>query len=201
VSVEDDVFRSEHVARFVDVAERFCAEIESVERLPKVLFLQKMDELLPLLYYSACNLPGYPWDDEDDESEEGMRVYEERTKYVEDLRTSIARSRPVGIPVDERVDEKLKPHSRYSFVFDPVDQEKAEAIGGSIPLDIESIYSDVGEALDLYRTGDELAMRQAIWDWGFYRKCHWGFHLLNAMAAISSLLHRHYDEDDEVFDI
>jgi hypothetical protein len=195
----EDLVRSGEVTSFATTVEVFCVLVENSDSYPLILLLEKLDELLPLLYHRACSLPRYPWDDEDDESEEGWRAYDERTKHVDELERSLVKSRRNGLQIERVLEKRLGSLNDYSFVFDPADPSDSEAIDGRIAHDIDSIYWDVRIALDLYHSGDELAMRQAIWDWGFRRKIHWGFHLLSGLTAISSLIHRHYDEDDEDF--
>ncbi len=192
---------SEEVMQFIETAERFCGVIERLDYFSEAAFLRQMVELLPLLYYTACRLPDYPWPDENDDSEESRRAFEHRKQHVDELRISLMQDLPMEVPIDDQLRVKLGTHDAYSFVFDPVHPHEGEALDGSLSEDIESVYSDVKMALDLYRSDDELGMREAIWDWSFGKKTHWGPHALQALSAIHWLYHQHYDEDDEVFDI
>lgn len=160
-----------------------------------------MDELIPLVYHMAFYLPDYPWEDEHDESEEGWRVFNERHEYTDALKESL-RSRRRGHPsVEDALERKFGSYAEYRLVYDPVDPAEREAISASLVEDLSSVYWDLKDALELYRTGDELGIREAIWDWSFGRKHHWGCHAIQALPALHSLIQHHYDEDDKVFEI
>jgi hypothetical protein len=104
-------------------------------------------------------------------------------------------------PLYDQVANKLGRHERYSLVFDPANLAKREVIDGSLADDLADIYMELKNGLDLYRRDVDEAVRQAIWDWRFGRKITWGRHAVHAMSATYSLVHQHYDEDDEVFDV
>jgi hypothetical protein len=193
---------TDELRRFVEAVESFCEAVEQVERVPKALFVQRMDELIPLVYHAAYYLPGYPWDDEHDDSEESWRAFNERQEYTDALGESLRKSqRQTRRSVEEALKAILGSLDEYRFVFDALDPTDREAISGSLVHDLASIYWDLKDALELYRTGDELGVREAIWDWSFGRKHHWGCHAIHALPVIHSLIHHHYDEDKRVFDI
>jgi len=194
---------NDDLRRFVEAVQRFCEVIEQVESLPKAFLLQRMDELIPLVYHAAYYLPDYPWEDEDDDddSEESLREFRERTQYTDELKKSLRKRRAAGSPVEGILKRKLGSFDEYTFVYDPVDRDDREAIPGSLVDDLQSVYWDLKDALDLYNTGDELGIREAIWDWSFGRKHHWGCHAIRAMPVVHSLIRHHYDDDDRVFDI
>jgi len=190
----DEILSSEEVHRFVEVVQQFCDVIERLESLPTPFFLERVDELLPLVYSRASGLPSYPWDDRDEDEEGGDNQLEARP-------TPTRNHAGEWKELYERIAKKLGPHERYSLIFDPFDSQYREIIDGSLADDLASVYLDLKESFELYRSDDEEALRQAIWDWRFGRKIHWGRHAVHAMSAVYSLFHEHYDEDDEVFDI
>lgn len=192
----DEILHSDDVKCFVKVAERFCEVVERLAALSKLEFLQEMDELLPLVYSSASGLPSYPWDDAARDEGHGTRQTPSLMKSPA-ARGHVAKWKPLY----NQIANKLGRHERYSLVFDPVDLANREVIDGSLADDLAGIYMELKDGLDLYRRDVDEAVRQAIWDWGFGRKIHWGRHAVHAMSTIYSLVHQHYDEDDEVFDL
>jgi hypothetical protein len=175
--------------------ERFAAEVESfcdvIENLPSYdlyNLLTELDERLPLLYSLAHRLPNLDFDNE--------------TEAMEAQRTEIAhrfRVRRVAYweSSKEQLDEKFGSRSRYALVFDPIEQ--GEPVECGFGEDIGSVYGDLKETLDLFREGSEAAAQQASWDWKFGLN-HWGKHVLDALAAIHSLLNWHYDDRTGGFD-
>jgi hypothetical protein len=182
----DDLMKGGEFDRFVDSVEGFCATLERVESLPRATFLQDLDRQLPQVYSAAAVLPDYPWDEEDDDNDtlgEGPgRLAKELDMY-------------------QRVRAKLGHLDVYSFVFDPVDHTNRDVIGGSLAEDLASVYADLKQPMELYRSGSEAEIKHALWDWGLGRKMHWGRHGVHAMGVIYSLVHQHYDEDEGTFDV
>ncbi|HEV8574201.1 MAG TPA: DUF5063 domain-containing protein [Dehalococcoidia bacterium] len=180
---------TEGIRSFIAAVERFCDVVDRLGTLSRVEFLRQMDELLPLVYSTASALPSYPWNDGEDENEE--------LQPNRDVKGHLARWKPLN----EAIENKLGGLEHYWNVFDPVHPTEHDAIDGTLADDIASVYLDLKDPLELYRIGTDAVVRQAIWDWGFGWKIHWGRHAVSALSAIYALVHTHYDEDDEVFDI
>ena len=183
----DDLLNSEDFATFIDSVEHFCRTLERLESLPRALFLQEMDRLLPLVYSTASVLPDYPWDEDEDDGDDRQDASLEQFAKELDMQKSLV--------------DKLGHVDSYSFVFDPVDHGNREVIYGSLAEDLASVYADVRQPLALFRVGEEAGIKQALWDWGFGRKIHWGRHAVHAIGVIYSLVHQHYVEDEGTFDV
>jgi hypothetical protein len=181
----EDLISGQEFGHFVDLTEKYCSTCERIDSLPLVTFLLEIDRLLPQVYGAASVLPAYPWDDDED----GLDEHPSTCSQL-DLERGMY----------DRMRKKLGCFERYDLVFDPYDSEGKEVIDGTLADDLASIYADLKSPLDLFRDGSEPAIKQALWDWGFGRKIHWGRHAVHAMAAVYSLVHSHYDDDDG-FDI
>ena len=186
------------VRRFAEVAQKVCDLFERVDDLPKVQFLQQLEELLPLAYSLAHRLPDpYDWPDDDDEDEQrepgwyepgpkGMSGAERMARW-KDLRS--------------RITAKLSWHALVHFVYDPVSVDERQAISADLADLLADVYLDLEAGLILFAKPGEEERAQAIWDWRFHLGLGWGRHVAEALLPIHSLIHNHYDEDDEVFDI
>ena len=181
------------VRRFAEGAEKVCDLFERVDDLPKVYFLQQMEELLPLVYSLAHRLPDpFNWAEDDDDIqgwEPGPEAFtsNERMALLKEWH--------------ERIGKKLEPHRRTDFVFDPVDPSDRKIVQADLARLLADAYVDLKAGLTLFAKSGEEEKAEAIWDWrhGFVHE--WGPHALQALLPIHMLLHHHYDEDDEVFDI
>jgi hypothetical protein len=91
-----------------------------------------------------------------------------------------------GIPDEERwaiyhgIAARL-PFTDYARVFDPFVLPPEEPVVGSIGDDVADIYSDVVGGLIEYEAG---RTAQAIWEWGFGLRSHWGRHATDAIYAL-----------------
>ena len=184
------------VKRFAEVAEKVCDLFERVDHLPKVQFLRQLEELLPLAYSLAHRIPDpYDWpDDEDKEWEPGE--YEPRPEAM-----SQGDNLALWTDFRSRIIAKLGWHSRVHFVYDPVDPDDREVIDVDLPAELAGIYVDLKEGLMLYARPSDEEKAQALWDWRFEIALGWGRKVAAALLPVHSLIHNHYDEDDEVFDI
>ena len=62
---------------------------------------------------------------------------------------------------------------------------------------LADVYMDLKRGLMLYaRTSDE-DRAQGLWGWRFDLALGWGRNVAEALLPIHSLIHSHYDEDDE----
>ncbi len=76
----------------------------------------------------------------------------------------------------------------YGEVFDPLLVPPEDPVVGSLVDDIVDIYRDVSTGLKAYQAG---ARAEAIWEWGFGLRHHWGEHATNAMRALHCWLATH----------
>ena len=144
------------------------------------------------MYSLAHHVPDpYVWEDDNDDisdwepGPEAMTPGEHISRWS-DLRTRIA--------------FKLGTHSVFHHVYDPADPTDREVVDSELPAILAEIYLDLKEGLMLYARSSDEERAQALWDWRF-GLAHWGGHAAEALLPIHRLLHSHYDEDDEVFDI
>lgn len=89
-----------------------------------------------------------------------------------------------------RVNQLFAQYSVYWIVFDPYDEEGPTPVAGDLVDDLVSIYEDLRAGLDAYARGGDHA-REAVWDWDFGFKTHWGNHLTGALRALHSIISSH----------
>lgn len=78
------------------------------------------------------------------------------------------------------------PFDSYSTVFEPLEVPPSEEpVVGSIADDVADIYRDVVSGLRAYRGGQQ---PEAIWEWGFSFRNHWGRHATDAIGALHAWL-------------
>lgn len=91
----------------------------------------------------------------------------------------------------ERVDERewrrvvestrRLPFDLYGEVFDPTAFPPEEPVIGSLADDLADIYRDVVTGLRAYRQGRR---DEAVWEWSFGMRTHWGGHATGAIRAL-----------------
>jgi hypothetical protein len=80
------------------------------------------------------------------------------------------------------------PCQLYAEIFDPYEQP-ARPVTGHLADDIGDIYSDVARGLMLCDRGQS---DEALWEWGFNFRIHWGEHATGAIRA----LHAHLAQEN-----
>jgi hypothetical protein len=80
---------------------------------------------------------------------------------------------------------------------DPADQKICEA---SLADELAEVYVGLQEGFDVYSHDTAISPGAAVrlWTGGMVL---WGDSAIDAMAPIHRLVHDHYDEDDEAFDV
>ena len=78
----------------------------------------------------------------------------------------------------------LKPLVHWE-IFDPLHDPPEEPVAGSIADDLGDIYRDVARGLVLFECGDRA---EALWEWGFNFRIHWGAHATGAIRALHAYL-------------
>jgi hypothetical protein len=73
------------------------------------------------------------------------------------------------------------PFQYYGEVFDPTVVPPEEPVVGDVANDIADVYRDVITGLRLF---DEGLFDDALWEWGFSFRTHWGKHATDAIRAI-----------------
>jgi hypothetical protein len=77
------------------------------------------------------------------------------------------------------------PRQIYWQVFDPIADPCEEPVAGSIVDDLSGIYRDVASGLVLFESGDR---DEALWEWAFNFRIHWGAHATGAIGALHAYL-------------
>jgi Domain of unknown function (DUF5063) len=72
----------------------------------------------------------------------------------------------------------------YREVFDPAPDLDDEAVMGDIGDDLLDTYKDVRRGLMLFDDGD---VAEALWQWSFLHRIHWGRHCAGALLALHGL--------------
>jgi len=186
------------VKRFAAVAEELCGVVEKVSRLKKAYFLERMDELLPLIYSLAPRLP-YPFDPDPDEPVIGDEDYDPMKPHPRPIAMTSPESTQLQRTQRDRIGRKLGLHRSFHFVYDPVDPADKEIINADLADILSDIYVGLKEGLILYGRSSDIERAYAVSDWRLGVECNWGRDVAEAFLPIHSLIHWHYDEDDEVF--
>ena len=73
----------------------------------------------------------------------------------------------------------------YWEVFDPFKDPPEEPVVGSVVDDIGDIYRHVARGLVLFESGEHA---EALWEWGFNFRVHWGEHATGVIRALHAYL-------------
>lgn len=82
---------------------------------------------------------------------------------------------------------KRLPLDLYSKVFDPAEVPAEAPVVGSLADDLADVYRDVVTGLREYDRGNRA---EAIWQWSFCLRTHWGAHATAAIRALHEWLSR-----------
>ena len=115
-----------------------------------------------MLYLAALQLP-HEWSDELSDAPDAKGISDEE-------RWSIDRSVAARLPFSD-----------YARLYDPFVLPPEAAVVGTISDDIADIYGDVVSGLIEYEAG---RTPQALWEWSFQLRSHWGRHATDAMFAL-----------------
>jgi len=77
------------------------------------------------------------------------------------------------------------PFKYYDKAFDPLAVPTEESVGGDIADDIADIYQEVATGLRFFEAGE---VAEALWEWGFGFRIHWGEHATRAIRALHAYL-------------
>jgi hypothetical protein len=106
--------------------------------------------------------------------------------FTEGMSESVAEADPPSgsvVVVAGRASEL--PLQVYWEVFDPITESPEEPVAGSIVDDLSDIYRDVARGLVLYELGNR---DEALWEWAFNFRIHWGAHATGASRALHAYL-------------
>ena len=114
------------------------------------------------LYLAALELPP-EWSEELADAPDAKRISDEERWAI-----------------DRGISARL-PFSAYARVFDPFVLPPEEPVVGTIGDDVADIYRDVVSGLIEYQAG---RTAQAVWEWAFQLRLHWGRHATDAIYAL-----------------
>lgn len=75
----------------------------------------------------------------------------------------------------------ILPVNGYWLVFDPIKAKENETVYTELSDDLADIYRDINYGLKLFDAG---YLAEAVWQWKFQFKIHWGWHLLEAQKVV-----------------
>jgi hypothetical protein len=156
------------ISTFAHHARIFVSWAEGAETAPRAAdALRNIAEL----YACALSLPKL-WCDELSQDALGEGVAPEMMRQVHERAAQL-------------------PLQGYWEIFDGSRNPPEEPVHGSLVDDVGDIYRDVARGLALFESGKRA---EALWEWAFNFRIHWGEHALSAMRA----LHRYLSS--EMFD-
>lgn len=155
--------------RFVECARRYCALVGEHEKTPIRELLAALHVLLPELYARGVALP-------DIESSDDLF----RRDRKHNLRS--------WTKVRNGLYRRLGRRTHYMQIFDAYDRLDRGSTVGLLCVDFADIYVDVAEGLRIWDAGDRA---DAVYQWRWSAKHHWGGHAVAAIAALHWLRENH----------
>jgi Domain of unknown function (DUF5063) len=145
------------VENFAEIVRRYCDWSESSFGEIEVE-IQTAQKILAELNYFVLDLP-------DDDSEDDIKLEDVSTEQW-----TLVRDRFTHLPIDG-----------YWTIFDPTKDKENDAVFAQLSDDLADIYRDIKYGLLLFDAGH---FSEAVWEWKFNYKIHWGRHLLSAQKVI-----------------
>ncbi len=150
---------------FVESAVEYCSLLEGHRQYPLGDFLERVRELLPVLYYRALRLP--------DVTSTHNRTYRDITH--EQWREMF-----------DRLREYLGRHDQYWLIFDPVKKDVADPNLCNLSDDLADIWRDLKNGLLHWDGGP--GSSEIVWQWRFHFHGHWSDHMAAALRTINWLI-------------
>jgi hypothetical protein len=166
---------SAEVIDFIKTANDFCNLTGNVVALKRSELLKELQQLLPLLYFRAFNLPQV-----ESILEEGNEKFVTEAEY-EAMNSSLAL--------------KFGYLDEYPEVIDP-EEYYDSPVTCLLSEDVADIYQELKDFLTLFQVGTEEMMNDAIWETGMNFNNYWGQKLLNALRTIHRVLNAEEPVDD-----
>ena len=152
------------VEEFAAIAKAFCEWAES-EPADAEVDVKRVRELLAELYLKAMKLPDVSTEDIEIprlENSEVAPIYQRFSKL------------PVGY---------------YWECFNPLVTPAEEPTAGMLNDDLGGIYSDLKHGFRCLESGHK---DEAVWQWNFGFRHHWGRHLVSALKALHCYAEENY---------
>lgn len=176
------------VKEFAKLAESFVALVDGYDQYTLLDFLEELNLLLAKLYAGAKRLPEVY--EEEDEEEEDEEPELNKTRESPEERKRIEKHVKEFSDLYHKLSKYFGKHDTFTVYFDPY-ETKAEPVTATLGASVAEIYLDLEKGLDLLKADD---IEEAIWEWKFGFKIHWGQHLVEALSATHWLLYEHIGE-------
>jgi hypothetical protein len=163
-----------NIQEFREAALEYCTYLESASFTDLPRFLAAFQEKLLALYGKAMRLPNLPPSDSE-ASDPKVRQSE-----IEAM--------------TRKISEVLGDKNIYSLVFDPFYLDETDPVNGALSDDLVDIYLDLKRGLNAWQPSKA---NDAVWEWVFGFRNHWGKHTVSALTAIHELLYVHVGLPEE----
>jgi hypothetical protein len=156
-----------NVQAFRESAERYCAAIESLPKLPREQTIALALAVVAEMFCYAIRIPdarslsGLDWPD---------------LVGTDDCAT-----------LRRKLEDVFSDKNWYWMVFDPLKSPPEVPVAGSLADDLADIWFDVKRGLLTFEANGEAALADVQWSWKFPFETHWGRHVTGAMAALREL--------------
>ena len=168
---------SKNVIELITVANEFCNFLERSDDFESLVFLSRLQKILPLLYLKASLLPEFELEPEDD-----------LEKFVTEIDYNL---------IQEKVLQHTGGNDDYQEVFISGMQFSESALPANISENIADIYQEMKDLVMSFRTMNDEVMEQAIWECRNNFSHLWGQTLVNCLRAIHNLIYSDKMEDDQ----
>ncbi|HBS87808.1 MAG: hypothetical protein A2W91_11165 [Bacteroidetes bacterium GWF2_38_335] len=163
------VVYSKNAIEFVTVASEYCKMIESIDKMPALIFLSQAQKILPLLYLKASLIPYF--DQVLDEPVE--KIFSESDwSYIQ-----------------MKITAKLENFEWYFDYQDPFSMVENDIMQISVSEVFTDIYQDLSDLIHLYQLGNEEIMNDALWECKNAFENYWGKRLIGLMEQIHIALY------------
>jgi hypothetical protein len=173
---EEKVIYSRQVVEFAASANEYCKYLESTENLTGIEIMKVMQRLLPFIYLRASLLPML--EPVLEEPNEKTVTEFDWTRMHDNLLTKMGNNDPFPVIVASG---------------DPSDG----LYTGSIAEYLSDVYQDLKDFIVSYRSGNEEAMNDAVWEVLMNFEEFWGKKLLNVLSAIHAVLYSEAEGSDD----
>jgi hypothetical protein len=153
------------VESFRELAASYCALVEGIEALERDKIHRRLAVLLPSLMSAAALLPDLDPTSGADAPEISHEVWFERFAAI---------------------GGKLGGDGGYWTTMHVHGSSEPKVINLALADDLADIWRDLRGGLDLLASGGEIA--DAVWEWRFGFKAHWGTHAAEALRAVHAWL-------------
>lgn len=161
---------------FIKTANDFCKLAGNITGFKRSELLRKLQQILPLLYFRALNLPSV-----ESLLDEGNEKFVTEDEY-EALRAGL--------------ELKFGYLDEYPEVIDPEDYYDTP-VTSLLSEDMADIYQELKDFLTLFQVGTEEMMNDAIWETKMNFSNYWGQKLVNALRVIHKALNDKEPVNDE----